>query len=80
MRTTLAIEDALLEKAKKLSRQRNCSLRQVVEDALRRAVARQPKVAPGKANRPLKTFKGTGLQPGVDLTSSSALLEAMEAR
>lgn len=80
MRTTLSIEDALLEKARKLSRQRKCSLRQVIEDALRGAVARQQKMAPSSANRPLKTFKGSGLQPGVDLTSSAGLLEAMEAR
>ncbi len=80
MRTTLSIEDALLEKARKVSRQRRCSLREVIEDALRASFARQDKKTRSDAKRPLKTFAGTGVQPGIDLTSSSALLEAMEAR
>jgi metal-responsive CopG/Arc/MetJ family transcriptional regulator len=40
MRTTITIEDSLLQKAKKISRERRCSLRQVIEDALRAAFAK----------------------------------------
>ena len=79
MRTTIAIEDSLLEKVKRISRERGCSLREVVEDALRAATAKGAERQAARA-QPLKTFRGSGLHPGIDLTSSSALLEAMESR
>ena len=80
MRTTISIEDSLLEKAKKISHERRCSLRTVIEDALRAAFAKERKRIRSGAPRPLKTFKGTGVQPGIDLSSSAALLDAMESR
>jgi hypothetical protein len=80
MRTTITIEDSLLQKAKKVSRERRCSLRQVIEDALRVAFAKSHKATHAQTSRPVKTFKGSGVQPGIDLSSSSALLDAMESR
>lgn len=78
MRTTVSIQDSLLEKAKTASIQRNCSLGEVIDDALRCALVESPKGVQREGSRPLKTFRGSGLQPGVDLTSSSGLLEVME--
>ena len=80
MRTTISIEDSLLQKAKKISHERRCSLRQVIEDALRAAFAKDWKTIRSNSQRPLKTFKGSGIQPGIDLSSSPALLDAMESR
>jgi hypothetical protein len=80
MRTTLTIHDALLRRVKEASLKRNCSIREVIEDALRASLAARPKSARSAPVRPLKTFKGSGVQPGVDLTSSAGLLEAMEGR
>lgn len=80
MRTTISIEDSLLQKAKKISHERRCSLRQVIEDALRAAFAKDRKTLRCKSQRPLKTFKGSGIQPGIDLSSSPGLLDAMESR
>jgi hypothetical protein len=80
MRTTITIEDSLLQKAKKISRERRCSLRHVIEDALRAAFAKSHKGRRAQVPQPLKTFKGSGVQPGIDLSSSSALLDAMESR
>lgn len=80
MRTTVSIEDSLLQKAKKIAHERRSSLREVIEDALRAAFARAQKTTRSNLHRPLKTFKGTGIQPGIDLSSSSALLDAMESR
>jgi hypothetical protein len=80
MRGTISIEDSLLQKAKKISHERRCSLRAVIEDALRAAFAKERKRTRSGAAQPLKTFKGTGVQPGVDLRSSPALLDAMEPR
>lgn len=59
--------------------QRNISVGEVVEEALRSALGAKPKKGRGPA-RPLKTYRGDGLQPGVDLASSGSLLEAMEGR
>lgn len=80
MRTTISIEDSLLLKAKKVSHERRCSLREVIEDALRAAFAKGRKTDRSHAPRPLKTLKGSGVQPGIDLSSSQALLDAMETR
>lgn len=80
MRTTLAISDALLRRAREESVKRNCSLSEVVEDALRASLTARPKSGRLARMQPMKTFRGTGLQPGVDLDSSSALLELMEGR
>ena len=59
--------------------QRNMSVGEVVEEALRSALGSRPKKGSGPI-RPLKTYRGGGLQPGVDLSSSAALLETMEGR
>ena len=80
MRTTISIEDSLLQKAKKISHERRCSLREVIEDALRAAFAKNRKTTRSNPQRPLKTFKGSGIQPGIDFSSSPALLNAMESR
>jgi hypothetical protein len=79
MRTTLTIQDALLRKAKQVSLERNLSVGEVVEEALRLTLGAQAKGRPAQ-RRKLKTFRGDGLQPGVDPTSSAALLEVMEGR
>jgi hypothetical protein len=81
MRTTVNINDSLLRQAKKTSAERNCTLGEVIDDALRVALAQEtagtqaghPHIAP------LKTFRGNGVQTGVDLTNSAALLDTMES-
>lgn len=77
---TIAIEDSLLEQAKKASLARKCTLGEVVEDALRACLTAKPKSSGSRSPRKLKTFRGTGLQPGVDLSSSSSLLDVMDGR
>ena len=80
MRTTVSIQDDLLRRAREVSLARNCTLGDVVDDALRLALSAKPKSAGSARVRPLKTFRGSGLQPGVDLSSSAGLLEIMEGR
>ncbi|MEI6277865.1 MAG: DUF2191 domain-containing protein [Verrucomicrobiae bacterium] len=80
MRTTISIQDALLQHAKEASLTRNCSLGEIIEDALRTTLVARSKSGPVRRIRPLKTFRGSGLQPGVDLSSSSGLLEIMEGQ
>ena len=75
-RLTFLIEDLLTISRLESGR----TLTAVLEDALREAVARRKQ----KKNKPtpveLATFAGQGLQPGVDLDDSSALLDLMEGR
>jgi hypothetical protein len=80
MRTTLSINDHLLKEAKKRSIQRNCTLGEVVDEALRLSLTAPKRT--GTANqttRPLKTFTGSGVQSGIELNNSASLLEAMDA-
>ncbi|MEE3259762.1 MAG: YlcI/YnfO family protein [Candidatus Latescibacterota bacterium] len=77
MRTTIRLDDDLLSQAKALAAAQRRSLNSVIEDALREALQRQQKLGRTKRIR-LKTMKGNGLQPGVDLDDTSALLELME--
>lgn len=53
------------------------TLTAVIEDALREMLARQSQ-QPTRQQVRLKRVRGHGLQPGVDLDSSAALLEWME--
>jgi hypothetical protein len=79
MRTTLFLPDPLFRKAKEISARRSMTLGAVVAEALRLMLESQPKAA-SKSRRPLRTFRGNGLRPGIDLHSSADLLDAMESR
>ena len=76
MRTTLAIEDRLLAAAKRRARARGLTLGQLVEEALRAELAR----APAGTDRPkVPVFRGgSGVRPGVDLSSNRAIQEALD--
>lgn len=78
MRTTVRLEDGLLAEVKKLAASRGMTLTAVLDEALREMLARRAQVEGVKPAR-LPTFKGRGLQPGVDLDDSVALLELMES-
>ena len=75
MRTTLAIDDHLLAQAKERAHARRQTLGELVEDALRRELA-----AVNDAERPeIPVVRGgDGPQPGIDLSSNQALLEALD--
>lgn len=76
MRTTVAIDDEILDAARRRARSRGMTLGQVVEAALRRELAagRDKGDAP-----PVPVFTGgTGARPGVDLASNRALQEALD--
>jgi hypothetical protein len=77
MRTTISINDNVLERAKKLAREKGKTLSSVIEDALQESISRREQ----QSDRPrvtLPIFKGDGLQPGVDLDNNAALLDLME--
>ena len=76
MRTTISIDDHLLEGAKHHARERGQTLGQLVEDALRREMAMRD--APAGPEIPVVRGRG-GLAPGIDPTSNRSLWEALDA-
>ena len=76
MRTTVKLDDRLLAEAKQMAARSRKTLSEVIEDALRQVLS-APAASASRKPVKLSTFRGTGLQPGVDLDSSSALLELM---
>ena len=77
MRTTIRLDDQLLKSAKRVAHDSGSSLTAVIEDALRHALSRKPAKHPRKPVK-LTTASGHGVQPGVDLDDSAALLAFME--
>jgi hypothetical protein len=78
MRTTLQINDQLYRLAKQLANETHRTLTAVIEDSLREVLSRQKSHRNQTVQISLPTFKGNGLQSGIDLDDTSALLEAME--
>jgi predicted transcriptional regulator len=77
MRTTINLDDDLLQEAKKLAAATGRSLTDLVEEALRERLARRE--AQRRRERvSLPTYNGGGFLPGVDLDDSAALLDLME--
>ena len=74
MRTTIRLDDLLLRQAKAMAATQGRSLNDFIVDAVRAAVARRTI----RDRVPLPSFKGSGLQYGVDLDDSSALLDLMQ--
>lgn len=80
MRTTIRLDEDLLRDAKAAAAASGRTLTALIEDALRETLSRGHAQAPA-AHIELPTFKGGGgLQAGVDLDDSAALLDLMEGR
>lgn len=77
MRTTLNVDDTLMQEVKVLARRSGKTLTAVVEDALRERLARRA-VPVRRAKLKLHTVDGHGLQPGVDLDDSAGLRDIMD--
>lgn len=78
MRTTLDLNEQLVRRAKKVAAERGTTLTAIIEDALREKLTRPARQAK-KKKRTLHTFKGDGLRPGVELSSTAALLDLLDA-
>jgi Bacterial antitoxin of type II TA system, VapB len=76
MRTTISLDDDLLAEAKQVAARTGRTLTAVIEDALRASLHRRH-VAPTRPVE-LPIFGEGGVQPGVDLDDSAALLELLE--
>jgi hypothetical protein len=78
MRTTLQINDNLYRGAKQLAVKTHRTLTQVVEDALRLALAAKKDGGDTAKGLVLTPFGGKGLKPGVDLDDMGDLLDTMD--
>lgn len=74
MRTTVRLDDTLLKEVKRYALEHDTTFTAVVEEALKDKLAGEASRKPFK----LMTYQGGGLQPGVDLSDNSALLDLME--
>ena len=80
MRTTVRLDDALLERAKREAEHRKETLTALVEQGLRLVLA-QSRSTPRRKRIVLPTcHAGGGVRPGVDPSNNAALLDLMEGR
>jgi hypothetical protein len=80
MRTTINVADALLERARRLAGERRASLGSVVDDALRGYLYTATKSRRAAKGTRIRTYRGNGVRPGVDLDSHASLLDVMDSR
>jgi hypothetical protein len=76
MRTTLILEDRLIEKIRQIAAEKGTTMTAVTEDLLRAGLA--VRATSQKAGRRplLPVFRGGGVTPGIDLDRTGALLAA----
>jgi hypothetical protein len=80
MRTTIRLNDAILNQAKREAARRGETLTSLIERGVRLALA-QPPAERRRAKAVLPECRaGGGVLPGVDLNDSAALLDRMEGR
>ena len=78
MRTTVNIDDALLDEVKQCAAREGRSIGPVINDALREHLARRrAKTAPARRD-PIVTFRGNGVRPGVHLDCMAELLDILD--
>ena len=76
MRTTVRLDPELMAEVRRLALSEQVTLTAILDRALREMLARRRQCA-GQERRSMPTFRGRGLQPGVDLDDTSALLDLM---
>jgi len=74
-RTTVRLPDELLAAAQQRARDTGRTFTDLLADALRYELRRS--AAPKRVAEPLPTYRGKGLQPGVDLSDANALEDRM---
>lgn len=73
----MRLDEELMSEVKRYAAEKGLSITAVLDQAIREMLTRRTKLQNRKRVK-LPTFPGRGLQPGVDLDDSAALLELME--
>jgi hypothetical protein len=78
MRTTVRLDDALLDRAKREAARRGMTLTALIEQGLKLAM-RQPMKTPNRSRTSLPVCRaGGGTLPGVNLDNSASLQDLMD--
>lgn len=80
MRTTVRLNERLLERARKEATRRGATLTSLIEEGLQLVLRRPAKRSDRVHTRLPECQVGGGTLPGVDLNDSTALLDRMEDR
>lgn len=76
-RTTVRLDDDLMRRVREYAAEEGVTLTETIARALRQLLARRDR-SPERDRVPLPSFRGCGVQPGVDLDDTAALLDLME--
>lgn len=80
MRTTVRLDEGLLEQARREAARRGVTLTALIEQGLRMAL-RRPRTTPRAERVRLPVSRATGgVLPGIDLNDSADLLDRMDER
>ena len=77
MRTTIRLDDALLDEAKRAAAEHGTTLTAIIEESLRERLARCRAATHRRYTR-LATTGEDGTLPGIDLDDSASLLDVMD--
>jgi hypothetical protein len=80
MRTTVRLDDALLERARREAERRGLTLTALIERGLRLALANPQRSRERRHVEIPVCREGGGTLPGIDLDDSAALLDVVEGR
>jgi hypothetical protein len=80
VRTTVRLDDALLERAKRVAERRGQTLTALIESGLRLVLANPEKRQRTSRVQIPVSREGGGTLPGIDLDDSAALLDIIEGR
>ena len=80
MRTTVRLEESLLERARQEAERRGVTLTSLIEQGLRLALRRPLKRAERLTIKLPECQAGGGIRAGVDLNDSAGLLDRLEGR
>lgn len=76
MRTTITIDDGLLDQVRQRAAELRQTVSQVIEDSVRESLLRREDA--GRSEFRVRPFNGGGYQSGVDLDDNAAMLELMD--
>ena len=80
LRTTVRVEESLLEQAKAQAARQNQTLTSLIEEGLRLVISKASSATPRKEVVLPVSGQGGGTMPGVDLSDSAGLLDILEGR
>jgi hypothetical protein len=80
LRTTVRLDESLLEEAKAQAARQKKTLTSLIEEGLRLVIARSRTTAPRKKVVLPVSHSGGGPMPGVDINNSADLMDILEGR